>query len=289
MAIEVKEITDYFGLPAEVDSMDKFKEKFESGFIKRDPFEIQRDKDLMSKVVGASVGGAKRSIIREAKQAGIEMTEDELAGKNMNEIIDFALPKIFTPLSEKLKTLSESAGKGDDVKVKEVQTAFDAYKAKAEPIITGYEALKTEHETFKQTVETEKVTGKIKAYKETALNDFKWAAGADQYTKKGFISEVESKVKFALDEKGEVWPVDESGNKFKDTSKAGAFKTFAQILEEEGAAANAKGAKILSMAAAGGKQLVEKKKLSPDNKDEPTVTTGRPRVVNTAMRDKLKV
>lgn len=238
MPLEAKDYAEFLGVdPAKIETREQLQESFSSKFIPKDPTAIKADADLHGRIIGAYNGSVSTLIRRQAKEAGVELTDDELKGKNPMEMVDYALPKIISPIATKIKTLEENAGKSTDKKIEEIQSAFEQYKAEVAPKITGYETLQKEYEDFKVGVETEKKTLKVSQYNDEAWKGFKWANGKSELEKEGFQSRFNKKYRTELFD-GTPWPVNEKGERIPNPKQAGAYKSLSDLLVEEGTAAN---------------------------------------------------
>lgn len=282
MPIEAKDVLEFLGIDPATDSLDKVKESFDQTFIKKDPFVIKGDNELHGKIIGQYNGSVSALIRRQAKEAGIELSDDELKGKNPLEMVDFVLPKITTTLGGKIKTLEEETKKGVDKKLTELQTAFDTYKAEVEPKINSYTGLEKEYNDFKVAVETEKKTTKVNQYNDEAWKGFKWANGKSDLEKEGFQSRFNKKYRVELFDDGNPWPVNDKGERIPNPKQAGSFKSLPDLLMEEGMAEKV-------WAVAGGTQPLQRQTFTV--KEETTVQAGlqpnpgaRKRIVNTSTR-----
>lgn len=283
MAIEnPKEILDYLGTP-DVESLDDFKEKFNSKFVPNDPQAIVDNKPLYSQVVGKLNGANKGKLNRVLKSAGFDVSLNDFDEDHIGDIIEKKLPDFFNKLNTKIATLEESAGKGVNEKVQAVQSEYEKYKTEVAPKIQEYDKLAGEFESFKQTVAQKEVKEKINKYEEEEWGKFGFSQTIDPYTKKGFVAEVDSKFQSKLFDDG-VYPVDEKGNRIPDPSRAGAWKSKSQLAIELADEAEKKGARLRAKVEQGKGQPEVKKTFTfkaVEDKDQP-----QGRKINTGTRVK---
>lgn len=297
MAIETKDVLEFLGVdPAKVDTIDALKGEFNSSFIKRDPAQIKADKELYGAVVGNTNGSVKTAIRRIAKESGVDLSEEELTGKSAHEMVDIAFPKIITPLSAKLKLAEENAGKSTDKKIQDLQADYEKKLAELTPKVTGFDTLKKEYDDFKVAVETEKKNAVINQHRESAWKEFKWANGASEFAKAGFMAAVDKKIKLSLDESGNPFAANEKGERFQNPKTAGTYKSYAELIAEEGLAANAKGEKIYAVAASQGQgsgqqrgTFTAKDENNNGGGGQQVAPGARKRVINTSTRPAAQV
>lgn len=234
MAIEIKEILSYLGIPeAEVTDIEKFKEKFNPSFIKKDIEIIRGDEEFHGKILGATVGGIKTALQRVLKKHGIK-AEDKVFDGKIHEVVESIIDSTATGFTTKIADLEKNAGKGNDEKLIALQKQFDTLKTEKEAAEGKVTTLQTEYDTFKTGKEKEFSDYKVNSAVEKVYGTFKWANGINDLTKDGFRSRIDKKYKPAFDDAGTLIALNEKGEKVKDDKKNGAFKSYEQVLQEEG-------------------------------------------------------
>lgn len=249
--LEAKAILNYMGIPdseAETLDMDTLKQKFESQFIKRDIQAIKDDKEIFSKVTAAYNEINKGKLKKALKETGYEFGVNELDPISLPEAIETYIPKVVKGKAERIAELEKAALEGNDKKYQQLKTEYEQFKSQAEPLEQKYNSLAKEYDEYKVKSQNEFTNFKIGDYVNKAWDKFKWATGANEFEKKGFKNEIEQKYKTVLGDDGNFITTDAQGNRIKDESKAGQFKSLDQILEMEGVEANKKGAKIFGVA-----------------------------------------
>ncbi len=229
MAIETEKILGYLGVdPKEIDSEDKFKETFDSTFIKRS--EITKDPELYKDLVGKFNGSMTTKIKQVAKSAGIEFEQGELKSNMPEEVMNIA----FNKVQSKLKELEEKAGAGNDEKVKQWEEKYSKLESKANDYKKSLETTANELTAFKTNYETEKKQFKIESELERELAGFKWKAGASDLEKKGFIIDFKENHKLDLDEEGKFFVANVKGERIKSKNKASEFMNLNEVITNYG-------------------------------------------------------
>lgn len=234
MAIEAKEILGYLGIPeADVTDIEKFKEKFNPAFIKKDLEIIRGDDALVGQLFGAKSKATTIAISRVLKKHGIKVEDKDFDGpleKVSEKVIDSAISELASKISE----LEAGAGKGNDEKLAALQKQYDTLKKEKEGIETKYNTVTGEYETFKTTSAKQFEDYKINSAVDKVLGSFKWANGVNDLVKEGFRSRIEKKYKPAFDDKGTLIALNDKGEKIPNAKTAGTFKTYEEAIIEDG-------------------------------------------------------
>ena len=229
MAIETEKILGYLGVdPKEIDSEEKFKETFDSTFIKRT--EITKDPELYKDLVGKFNGSMTTKIKQVAKSAGIEFEQGELKSNMPEEVMNIA----FNKVQSRFKELEEKAGAGNDEKVKQWEEKYSKLESKANDYKKSLETTAGELTTFKTNYETEKKQFKIESELERELAGFKWKAGASDLEKKGFVMDFKENHKLDLDEEGKFFVANAKGERIKSKNKASEFMNLNEVITNYG-------------------------------------------------------
>lgn len=262
MAIELKEVLSYLGMAeSDVTDMEKFKEKFSPVFIKKDVEIIRGDEDFHGKLLGATVGGINTAMERVLKKNGIKIDKKLLEGKKIHEVVESVIDSAASQYASKITELEASVGKGNDEKLTTLQKQLDTLKSEKETAEGKVIILQTEYDTFKTTKEKEVSELNLNSKVSPLWETYKWANGIKELEKEGFRSKIERKYKPALDESGSVIALNDKGEKVKDDKKADAFKSYEQVLQEEGIEA-----KVYAIADNRQQQRQPALKLPPENK-----------------------
>lgn len=227
--MEPSKIIEYIGFdPKEVDSIEKFTEKFDASFIKRDS--VIKDETIVNAITGKRIGSIETELKKQAKAAGIEFEDGELKGKKIEDLAEIT----FSKVKNKIKDLESKAGQGNDEVIKEWQDKYSKLESKANDYKKSWESTQTEFEGFKVQVDSDNKNRTVNQYIETSWSNYKWPSAIDELKKEGFKAYVGKHYKVQLDEQGQPFVSDKDGNRIKSGKAHGQFKSMDEILIEEG-------------------------------------------------------
>lgn len=235
--MEAKEVLDYLGF-SDVDSLDAFKEKFPTAFIKRDVETIKGDETFYNNIVGSIANGTKTALKRALKKHDIGFDEKEFEGQRVQAVVENFVDKIATDYSSQIKALKEDSGKGADERVKDLEKQIEESKKAIEALTGEKNTISGEFDTYKTTVQTQIKTDKLNSAQEKLWGSYKWANGVNDLMKAGFKATVGQKYKADLDDDGNIVFLNLKGEKIKNPNKADAYLTPDEILIQEGTAAS---------------------------------------------------
>ena len=103
--MELAEIKQFLGLPDEVDSLDKFKEHFNSSYISKDKAHL--DDTVYNKAAGDVLRRVGSKVSQNFGDFGIKTTDFE--GKNFYEVLDGLGASVKTKFQELHKSIKVKA------------------------------------------------------------------------------------------------------------------------------------------------------------------------------------
>lgn len=217
MSIELKDITAFTGIEAE--DIESFKAKFNESYV---------PKAEHSKAIGEINGKLSHAVKKVGKELGVELDAEDLK-KPLTEVLPLFGERVKTRFIE-LEGQKSATAEEIEAKYKgEVET----YKQKVNDYKQLNDTLKSQFEGFKTEVETEKKTFKVATHFDKAFSGLNFAENANEYTRKGFKSEVATKYAFDLNDEGSPVVRDKSGNIVQSKAKAGTPATFDEVLALE--------------------------------------------------------
>lgn len=230
--MELKDILDYTGIAA--DSIDDFKKNFETTFVKKDA--VLKDKEIIDKITGKRMGSLATKLKSNLTKFGIELTEDVIQKKPLEEVIDIAFETYtentngtITDLQEKLKLNSGEQTKEIQEKYTKLESKFNDTVKASKDIANEFNLFKTKAaddlKNVKITTVKEQAFGKIT--KRTDIKDVEWI---------GFQAIADTKFKVDLDENNQPFIADKAtGERFRNPAKAGEFLSIEDVLKTEAA------------------------------------------------------
>ena len=237
--IENKDILNYLGIEeTDIESLDAFREKFENEFVKKSVLKDPKSneyKEFAPTFVGKVTGSTQTALNRKLKEFGIELEASEIQGKKIEDVIETGVTRLAETLNSKVVDLEGKLTKGKDEVTKELETKFGSISKKYSELESAYSSLKTEYQTaeddWKNKFKSEKVNYLVAKQNES----IKWKAGIKDIEREGYFSRLKNNYKIDLDEQSNSLEVfDVNGNRIPNPKKSGTWKTYSEILEEEG-------------------------------------------------------
>ena len=227
--MELKDALNYLGLDAEkVADIEQFKTEFKAKFVHTN--EIEQREDLVNPIIGKKIGALETAYIREMKDAGIEFTAEEKAGKRLSDLMTMGREKLQARMTE-LEKASKSAGGSE-----EADKLRDELKTVKARLVEESEARKAalgEVEKIKTTYASEAQQAKLQATVATVYGQIPFKAAMTEAERLGLQALVNSKYKFIFAEDSSLQITDISGKRIDNPNKAGDFLTPADVLKME--------------------------------------------------------
>ncbi len=238
MPIESKEVNSYLGFDEkEVDSIDKFKEKFDGEFVRKaalKDYNSAEHKEFFPIAIGRVAGTLEKDVTKYAKEAGAEITPEEIKGKRIQEVVDIAWHKAEDVWKNKIADLEKNAGAGKDELVKELEGKYQKLEKKFGDLNTLHAGLQSTYNEEKTGWQSQVKTIKLDNILSKKHEGIKWNTAAKPLEKEGFFAHLKNNYKVDLDETGNLDLFDKSGARIPNPAKAGTWKSYDDILAEEG-------------------------------------------------------
>lgn len=239
MPIEVKDVVEFLGYKADdIKELNDLKTKFDSDFIRT--ANITEDSEPVKKFLGKTFGTLENEIKKVAKSYDLEIDFDseDLKGKKVTDKLKFAFSKYDEKNKSVIDELKSKAAQGNDEKVKEWETKYEKLKSKFSDTDSLLKTTIGEYEEFKLKKDSEIKDVKLNVHKSNAYNKAKFIPDINEYTKKGFLTDFESKYIADLDETGKIIPMTKDGKRIQNPKVTGTFYEFEDLLQEEMIKAN---------------------------------------------------
>jgi len=219
--MELAEIKQFLGLPDEVDSLDKFKEHFNSSYISKDKAHL--DDTVYNKAAGDVLRRVGSKVSQNFGDFGIKTTDFE--GKNFYEVLDGLGASVKTKFQE----LQESQGKPDK-RYADLETQFNTVKQEKDQYKSKLDEVVGQFDQFKAQKDNEVKTWKVGIKLNDVKSQIPFVDGLTDIQRKGFES-VLSEYQFDLDEKENLIVKDKSGNFVPSKQKAGSFADALELMD----------------------------------------------------------
>lgn len=219
--VELKDVLEFIGVEGK--DLAEIKTNFDGRFVTRE--NAVKDEDIRTKIHGQMFGGVNTAIKRTFRDGlGVELDKEEIEGKKYEEILSLAASKVKDAHEAKVATLSDQVKASP--KADEIEAEWSAKYEKVLGEKTNFESLlndtKTEFETFRTNIETEKKSSAINGKIESLVGGLDWSDNTDKYTQTGFLTEMSKNYTLDLSDSGEL-QIKKDGDLIPDTSKHGDF------------------------------------------------------------------
>lgn len=226
-------LLEYLGFkPEEVKDLDTFKKSFDTEFGRK--AQLINDKEFVGKIFGQRVGSIENKFKSIVKKMGVELTDEEVKGKSVEEIQEYAMLKIADINKKAMEDLEKSSKGSKDEQVKEWKDKYTALDSKFKDTQSLLEKTSSDFEGFKKESAGKFRESTLNRFKNDAFGKIKFRQNATEIEKKGFMSVIADKYDFDLDENEQFFIKDKkSGNRIPSTKVTGQFKTAEDVLSEE--------------------------------------------------------
>lgn len=249
MAIELKNILEYQGVPDTIKTEEEYKEWYENTYIKKDTLleEITKSsvktgfvKEVIDKSTGKRMGALSGKLKTNLTKYGIELGEEVVTKKPLEEVIDMAFDTYANAHTQTINELTEKANKNSGEQTKELQEKYSKLEQKFNDTKKSLTDLSTEYTGFKEKAANDLKGVKIQTIREQAMGKIPKRTDIDQkqygLMLTGFENTIDSKFKIDLDENNVPYIADKkTGERFRDPAKAGEFLGIEDVLKKEAA------------------------------------------------------
>lgn len=232
--MDIKEINEFLGFKADqFKTVDEFKTAFNGEFVRTSA--INEDLEPVKKIVGKLFGTLENEIKKVAKshELDVDLDADDIKGKKVTDKLKFVFSKYDEKNKSVIDDLTAKAGQGNDEKVKEWETKYEKLKTKHTDVEGLLKTTSSEFEAFKQNSAKEVKNVKLGIHKAEIFGKAKFIPEANEFTKKGFLTDFEEKYQIDLDENEKPIVVDKKGQRIPNPKVTGSFFEPMELLTEE--------------------------------------------------------
>lgn len=224
--MEVKDILDYMGIEAK--DMDEFKANFPTKYAT----EKQAAEKWLSPEIGKVTNKIKQKLLNKAREDGIEFTNSEFDGKELEDVHFTIADKKSAKLKAELDELKLKAGQSNEEALKEWQEKFTKATKRASDEEELRKQLASEFDQFKSHSAGEVKNVKVNFKKSDLLGKVKYKPGISELEKEGFLSHIDKNYKFDFDDQDVFFAADVKGNRIRSSKKADEHKSPEEIVNE---------------------------------------------------------
>ena len=232
--MEFKEVAEYLGIDAEkIKTLDEFKSTFDKEFLRASA--ITEDSEPVKKILGKTFGTLENEIKKVSKsfELDVDFDAEDLKGKKVTDKMKFVLSKFDEKNKSTIADLTAKASLGNDDKVKEWEQKYEKLNKKYSDTDGLLKKTSEDFEGFKLNSLKEIKGVKVGIHKAEIFGKAKFSTDVNDYAKKGFLNEFESKFSLDLDENEKVVIVDKNGNRIPNPKVTGSFYEPLDLLTEE--------------------------------------------------------
>lgn len=274
MALDSKELFEYLNIEP-VEKLEDFRAKFEPVYVKKAA--IKEDKELISSLVGKVTGSLQTAFIRDLKKEGVEFSEGEVKGLELEKVWENGLSKLKSNYTSQIEELKSKQGKPSE-EYEALKEKYTKVEGKANDYKRLVDEMKEQFAQKEQGYQSQIKSVKLDTKKADLFKQAKYKTGATEVEKEGYNAILHKKYKFELDESGENLEIlNSKGERIPNPKKNGEFKSPFEILEEEGRAAG-----VWESNPIASKGRVQTPMSQHNRIESPVLNGARPRVLSPA-------
>lgn len=230
MPIKSEDALGYLDIDLEkYKDVDEFKAAFTTEWTRKD--EAAKDPAIHKAALG-KMNGILASKIKAANkrfELGLEMKD----GDPLDQL-DVVVDKIEETFKTKVGTLEAAAkDKTGEKALKEWETKYGEATKKYSDLEALHQAQVKKYTDLENNVQEREKKIKVDGVWERALGNVKFRQGLDDFTKKGFVAEMQKQYQVLFDDEGNSYAAGQDGKRIADEKKAQKFKDLDQLLQEQ--------------------------------------------------------
>jgi len=229
----LEELLKYLGLdPTTIKTTDDFKKVFDPEFVRKSA--AKEDKDIIAAITGKRIGALATKVREIAKKNAVDLTKGDIEKKDVEEVIQFVFEEMGKTNLETVTTLKADLAKSGDEKVIALQKELDKTKSDYTQLNDLHTKTTSDFNTFKDGSTKQMKEFKLTRLKDEEMGKVKFRQDVKPVEKEGFNSIMAKNYSIDLSEdEKQIIPLGSDGKKIASTKVTGAFKTYAEVLEEE--------------------------------------------------------
>ena len=227
--IDLKQLNEFAGIEAE--NFDQFKEQFQQKFVLKE--NVVKDPELTSQITGKVMGSQMTKIRQMFKEEGIEFSDEETKTIKKNEdLFNLGLSKLKGNLLNQIEDVKKSASVGSDQRLQEYEARIAKIEKEKNDIKAAWKSTGEEFEKYKtevsNTIKQKEIDFRLSKAKEL----LKLRSKINEAERAGFEAILKNRLKFDLDDSGQLVTMNASGERIKSKVKAGDFMPADEAIQE---------------------------------------------------------
>lgn len=219
MPLEVKEVLKAFGLPEDIDSVEKAVEKHTAIYVPIDS--ADSDERVVSKVSGRLLGGLTTTT---KKIFGLK--SEDIKDKKYEDVLALAAKGLTDQINELKNSGSDEKLSNMQKELEKVKNLSEQYRTDLEKAVLEKGDLET---NFNKKVKSFKIGSKL----ENVMGKLPFSNGIPEAAKIGFNKIVADAYDFDLDESENVIVMDKKGKRIPNPTKSNTYFSLDEVLDAE--------------------------------------------------------
>ena len=226
---DLKSFCEFTGIEAE--NFDQFKEQFQSKFIVKE--NVIKDPEITDKIYGKIMGSQMTKIRQMFKEEGVEFTEEETkAIKKNDELLVLGLNKLKGGFINQIEDVKKSTTVGADQRLSEYEARIAKIEKEKNDIKAAWKSTGEEFEKYKfemaSSLKQKEVDFRLAKAKET----LKMRPKINEAERAGFEAILKNRLKFDLDDNGQLVTMNANGERIKSKVRAGDFMPAEEAMQD---------------------------------------------------------
>lgn len=227
--IDLKQLNEFAGIEAE--NFDQFKEQFQQKFVLKE--NVVKDPDLTSQITGKVMGSQMTKIRQMFKEEGIEFSDEETKTiKKNEELFSLGLTKVKGTYINQLEDVKKSAALGSDERLREYEAKIAKIEKEKNDIKAAWKSTGEEFERYKIDISSSMKQKEVDFRLSKAKETLKLRAKINEAERAGFEAILKTRLKFDLDDAGQLVTMNANGERIKSKVKAGDFMPAEEAMQE---------------------------------------------------------
>ena len=226
---DLKSFCEFTGIEAE--NFDQFKEQFQSKFIVKE--NVIKDPEITDKIYGKIMGSQMTKIRQMFKEEGVEFTEEETkAIKKNDELLVLGLNKLKGGFINQIEDVKKSNTVGADQRLSEYEERIAKIEKEKNDIKAAWKSTGEEFEKYKFEMASSLKQKEVDFRLAKAKEVLKMRPKINEAERAGFEAILKNRLKFDLDDNGQLVTMNANGERIKSKVKAGDFMPAEEAMQD---------------------------------------------------------
>jgi len=226
---DLKSFCEFTGIEAE--NFDQFKEQFQSKFIVKE--NVIKDPEITDKIYGKIMGSQMTKIRQMFKEEGVEFTEEETKSiKKNDELLVLGMSKLKGGFINQIEDVKKSNTVGADQRLQEYEARIAKIEKEKNDIKAAWKSTGEEFEKYKYEMASSLKQKEVDFRLAKAKEVLKMRPKINEAERAGFEAILKNRLKFDLDDNGQLVTMNANGERIKSKVKAGDFMPAEEAMQD---------------------------------------------------------